>query len=94
MASVVEAKLASTFYYGETRNFPFEKYVQVHVEQRTILHHLVEHGYTPLDPWSKVCYLNNGFKTKTLDIVKMGIMSNPALMSDFDACVNIYTEFI
>jgi hypothetical protein len=94
MASAAETKLANTFYNGETRNFPFEKYVRVHVEQHTILQGLVEHGYTGIDPRSKVRYLNNGVKTKMLDTVKTAIMSNPALRSDFDACVNLYTEFI
>ena len=94
MASAAEHKLANTFYNGERRNFSFEKYVRVHVEQHTILNGLKEYGYTGIDDRSKVRYLISGIKTDKFDSVKTQILSTPAMRSDFDKCVNLYTEFI
>lgn len=94
MASKAEIKLQTTFYHGEKRNFTFEKYVRTHVDQHAILETLMEHGYTGIDARSKVRYLNTGIKTKALDSVKTQIMATPSLRSDFDACVNLYMEFI
>ena len=35
-----------------------------------------------------------GIKTKVLDPVKTQIMASAALRNDFDACVNLYKDFI
>ena len=94
MASKAEAKLQTTSYHGEKRNFTFEKFVRTHVDQHAILETLVEYGYNGIDARSKVRYLNAGIKTKALDSVKTQIMATPSLRSDFDACVNLYMEFI
>ena len=94
MANAAETKLANTFYTGEKRNFTFEKYVQIHVEQHTILEGLIEQGYTGIDPRSKVRYLMNGIKTSALDSVKTQILTEDDLRSNFDKCVSLYSDFI
>ena len=35
-----------------------------------------------------------GIKTKVLDPVKTQIMASAALRNDFDACINLYKDFI
>ena len=55
---------------------------------------LVEHGYTGIDPRSKVRYLLDGIKTDKFDSVKTRIMSDATLRNDFDACVTLYQDFI
>lgn len=94
MASQAEQKLSTTSYSGEKRNFNFEKYVQIHVEQHTILDGLKEHGYTGIDVRSKVRHFMNGIKTKDLDPVKVQILASEDLRADFDACVALFTEFL
>jgi ribosomal protein S13 len=46
MATMAEDKLKSTVYNGEQRCWDFEKYVNVHKSQHSIMEDLVEHGYT------------------------------------------------
>ncbi len=81
-------------YHGETRRWNFEHYVKLQVDQHHILDGLKEHGYSGIDTQSKVQYLLDGIKTNAFEAVKAQILSNPALWSDFDACVNLYKDFI
>jgi hypothetical protein len=60
MASKAEAKLQTTFYHGEKRNFTFEKYVRTHFYQHAILESLTEHGYNGIEARSQIRYLNSG----------------------------------
>ena len=94
MATMAEDKLKSTVYNGEQRRWDFEKYINVHKSQHSIMEGLVEHGYTGIDPRSKVRYLLDGIKTDKFDSVKTRIMSDAALRNDFDACVTLYQDFI
>ena len=94
MSTLAESKLTSTIYDGEKRRWNFEKYVKVHVDQHAILEGLVEHGYSGIDQRSKVRYLMNGIRTRELDPVKTRILSDATLRNDFDACVNLYKDYI
>lgn len=94
IATMAEDKLKTTVYNGEQRRWDFEKYVNVHKSQHSIMEGLVEHGYTGIDPRSKVRYLLDGIKTDKFDSVKTRIMSDATLRNDFDACVTLYQDFI
>ena len=94
MSSRAEFKIKDTSYSGEKRRWNFEKYVKTHVNQHAVLTGLVEHGYSGIDDWSKVRHLMSSIKTKVLDPVKTQIMASSTLRNDFDACVNLYKEFI
>ena len=94
MATQAEDKLKSTAYVGEQRRWNFEKYVNVHKQQHSIMEGLVEHGYVGIDPRSKVRFLLDGIKTEKLDSVKTRIMSDANLRNDFDGCVTLYQDFI
>ena len=94
MSSKAEHTLTTTSYTGEKRNWNFEKYVRTHVDQHSILEGLVPFGYAGIDERSKVRHLLNGIKTSTLDNVKTRILSDANLRSNFDACVNLYQDFI
>ncbi|KAI2510102.1 hypothetical protein MHU86_4269 [Fragilaria crotonensis] len=94
MATLAEDKLKTTVYNGEQRRWDFEKYVNVHKQQHSIMEGLVEHGYTGIDPRSKVRYLLDGIRTDKFDSVKTRIMSDATLRNDFDACVTLYQDFI
>jgi ribosomal protein L29 len=94
MANKAETALQDSNYRGEKKRHNFEKYVKVHVDQHAILTGLVEHGYSGIDPRSKVRHLINGIKTTELDSVKTQIMANPELKIDFERCVILYKDFI
>lgn len=95
MATMAEQKLTSTVYNGEQqRRWDFERYVNVHKSQHSIMEGLVEHGYNGIDPRSKVRYLLDGIRTDKFDSVKTRIMSDATLRNDFDACVTLYQDFI
>ena len=94
MATMAEDKLKNTVYNGEQRRWDFEKYINVHKQQHSVMEGLVEHGYTGIDPRSKVRYLLDGIKTDKFDAVKTRIMSDEKLRLDFDACVTLYQDYI
>ena len=94
MSSIALRKLLSTSYTGEHRRWNFEKYCKVHIDQHSILEGLVEHGYAGIDARSKVHYLCEGIKTNKLEVVKTRILSDATLRSDFEACVNLFQDFI
>lgn len=94
MATMAEDKLKTTVYNGEQRRWDFERYINVHKSQHSIMEGLVEHGYTGIDPRSKVRFLLDGIKTDKFDSVKTRIMSDAGLRNDFDACVTLYQDFI
>ena len=57
MATQAEHKLTNMVYNGEQRRWDFERYVNVHKQQHSIMEGLVEHGYTGINPRLKVRYL-------------------------------------
>ncbi|KAI2512366.1 hypothetical protein MHU86_2028 [Fragilaria crotonensis] len=94
MATMAEDKLKNTVYNGKQRRWDFEKYVNVHKQQHSVLEGLTEHGHVGIDPRSKVRYLLDGIKTDKFDAVKTRIMSEERLRSDFDGCVTLYQDYI
>jgi hypothetical protein len=74
MAGEAEKVLTSSAYHGEKRNWTFEKYTLLHLKQHQILEGPIPHGYTGIDLGAKVCHLNSGIKTNTLDAVKSQII--------------------
>ena len=94
MSSRAENTLSTTTYNGEKRRWTFEKYVTVHKEQHTILIGLTEYGYAGIDERTKVRKLLEGIKVEKLDVVKSQILSSPHLRTDFDACVDLFNQFI
>ena len=92
---MAEQKLTSTVHNGKQRHWDLKKYVNVvHKSQQSIMEGLVEHGYTGIDPHSKVRYLLDGICTDKLDSIKTRIMLDATLRNDFDACVTLYQDFI
>jgi len=94
MAAEAETTLKSTSYNGEQRRWNFEKFVNLHKQQHSILEGLVLHGYAGIDERSKVRHLLDGIKTDKFDSVKTQIMSNAEYRNDFDKCVTLYQDFI
>ena len=89
-----ETELQNATYTGEKRRWNFDKYVQVHQEQHTILEGLVKYGYAGIDPRTKVRHLMDGIKIDSLDAVANQINANAALQTDFDRCVGLYKDHL
>ena len=61
----------------------------MHKEQHSILIELMDQGYDRIDDQSKVRLLNQGIKTKELDVPKTQILSTAVLCYDFDGAVSL-----
>lgn len=94
MAAKAESILQTTTFKSDSRRWTFEKYVNLHKQQHSILEGLTEHGYAGIDARSKVRHLIEGIKTDKYDSVKTRILSDEALRNDFDSCVTLYTDFM
>ena len=94
MSSSAEKNLKNALYKGELKNFNFEKYVRIHMDQHQILNDLKEHGYAGIDERSKVRHLTDGIKSTALDSVKNTILASATLRSDFTGCVALFKDFI
>jgi len=94
MSSSAEKNLKNALYKGELKNFNFEKYVRIHMDQHQILNDLKEHGYAGIDERSKVRHLTDGIKNTALDSVKNTILASATLRSDFTGCVALFKDFI
>eukprot|EP00978_Attheya_sp_CCMP212_P026493 scaffold87250_cov53-Attheya_sp.AAC.1 len=95
MATRAERSLSSTTYVGEKRRWNFERFVSMQKKQHTILANLEADGLdNGINGLTKVRLLNEGIKTKELDVPKSQIMASATLCQDFDACVSLYKDFI
>ena len=90
MSSEAERLLRDTTYQGDRRNFTFDRFIKIHMDQHAILEGLVQHGYSGIDPRTKVQHLMNGIKLKELLPVQTQIFSTPALQTDFQHVVDLY----
>ena len=94
MASAAEKTMQTTVYNGEMKRWDFEKFVNLHKQQHSILDGLVLHGYAGIDERSKVRHLVEGIKTDKLDTIKGQILASAELRSSFDKCVTLFQDFI
>jgi hypothetical protein len=49
MAIVSNTKLTGTIYNVEKKRFTWERYVQIHTEQHSVLNRLKDYGYADID---------------------------------------------
>ncbi len=77
-------KLWSFKYEEDRKNFNFDKYVNLHVEQHNHYADLHEYGVMPLAKNLKTLWFQDGIKDPSLDAVKT---------TDFDSVKDAYVEF-
>jgi len=94
MASAAEKTMQTTVYNGEMKRWDFEKFVNLHKQQHSILDGLVLHGYAGIDERSDVRHLVEGIKTDKLDTIKGQILASAELRSSFDRSVTLFQDFI
>ncbi len=91
--SAIVAKLRSFRYEGDRKNFNFDKYVNLHVEQHNQHVDLREYGVVPLAKNLKTLWFQEGIRDPSLNAVKASINANRANFTDFDSVKDVYVEF-
>ncbi len=86
-------KLQSFRYEGDRKNFDFDKYVNLHVEQHNQHSDLQEYGVAPLAENLKTLCFKEGIRKPSLNAVKASINANHANFTDFDSVKDTYMEF-
>jgi hypothetical protein len=86
-------KLQSFMYNGDRKNFNFDKYINLHLEQHSQHADLHEYGVEPLAKNIKTLWFQDEIKDPSLDAVKASINANCANFTDFDSVKDAYVEF-
>ncbi len=86
-------KLQSFRYKGDRKNFNFDRYVNLHVEQHNQHADLQEYGVAPLAKNLKTLWFRNGIRDPSLNVMKVSINANRANFTDFDSVKDAYVEF-
>jgi hypothetical protein len=91
--SAIVTKLQSFRYEGDRKNFNFDKYVNLQVEQQNQHADLQEYGVAPLAENRKTLWFQDGIRDPSLNAVKASINANCANFTDFDSVKDAYVEF-
>ncbi len=91
--SAIVTKLQSFRYEGDRKNFNFDKYVNLHVEQHNQHADLQEYRVAPLAENLKILWFQDGIRDSSLNAVKVLINANHANFTDFDSVKDAYVEF-
>jgi hypothetical protein len=86
-------KLQSFRYDGDRKNFNFDKYMNLHIEQHNQHADLQEYGVVPLAENLKTLWFQDGIRDPSLNAVKASINANHANFTDFDSVKDAYVEF-
>jgi hypothetical protein len=90
--SAIVTKLQSFRYEGDRKNFNFDKYVNLHVEQHNQHADLQEYGVAPLAENLKTLWFQDGIRDPSLNAVKASINANCANFTDFDSVKDAHVE--
>jgi hypothetical protein len=91
--NTIVTKLQSFRYEGDRKNFNFDKYVNLHVEQHNQHADLQEYKFAPLAKNLKTLWFQDGIRDPSLKAVKASINANRANFTDFDSVKDAYVEF-
>jgi hypothetical protein len=91
--NAIVTRLQSFRYEGDRKNFNFDKYMNLHVEQHNQHADLQEYGVAPLAENLKTLWFEDGIRDPSLNAVKASINANCANFIDFDSVKDAYVEF-
>ena len=86
-------KLQSFRYEGDCKNFNFDKYMNLHVEQHNQHADLQEYEVAPLAKNLKTLWFQDRISNPCLNAVKASINANHANFTDFDSVKDAHVEF-
>ncbi len=82
--------LKEMFYSGDGKNFTYDKYCTVHVEQHNRHASLVDYNVTPLEESMKIHYFEKGIRDPTLESTRNPILVNLANFPDLGSEMQLY----
>jgi hypothetical protein len=91
--SAIVTKLQSFKFEGGCKNFNFDKYVNLHIEQHNLHADLQEYRVAPLTKNLKTLCFQDGIRDPSLNAMKVSINANHANFTDFDSVKDAYVEF-
>ncbi len=91
--STIVTKLQSFRYEGDRKNFSFDNYVNLHIEQHNQHADLQEYRVAPLAENLETLWFQDGIRDPSLNVVKASINANRANFTDFDSVKDAYVEF-
>ncbi len=91
--NAIVTKLQFFRYEGDYKNFNFDKYVNLHIEQHNQHADLQEYRVAPLAENLKTLWFQEGIRDPSLNAVKASINANCANFTDFDSVEDAYVEF-
>ena len=91
--AAILAQLQALRYEGDRRNFTFDKYVQLHMQQHNLHADLADYGVAPLSENLKILWFKEGITDKSFDVVKMNVIASPERYATFQAVQEAYSTF-
>jgi hypothetical protein len=91
--AAILAQLQALRYEGDRRNYNFDKYVQLHMQQHNLHADLADYGVAPLSENLKVLWFKEGITDKSFDVVKMNVIASPERYATFQAVQEAYSTF-
>ena len=79
---------------GDRKNFNWDQYTNLHVEQHNVKSSIVTHGFNYYTDAQKVHYLIDGIKTANLETCIETITTNDALREDFGCAARHIMDFL
>jgi hypothetical protein len=86
-------KLQSLRFNGESRGFPFDKYVALHVQGHVEHDDLQQYGVDPLTDALKILWFQKGITDNSFDAVRASINAAPTSFTTFTAVQEAYVSF-
>ncbi len=86
-------KLQSFRNEGDPKNFNFDKYMNLHIEQHNQHADLQEYRVAPLVENLKTLWFQDGIRDPSPNAVKASINANHANFTDYDSVKDTYVEF-
>jgi hypothetical protein len=90
--NTIVTKLQSFRYEGDCKNFNFDKYLNLHVEQHNQHADLQEYRVAPLAENLKTLWFQDGIRDPSLNAVKASINATHANFTDFDSVKDAFVE--
>jgi hypothetical protein len=91
--AAILSQLQSLKYEGDRRNYTFDKYVQLHMEQHNLHADLADYGVAPLSENLKILWFKDGIVDKSFEAVKMNLIATPERYETFQAVQEAYSTF-
>jgi hypothetical protein len=81
--AAILGQLQALKYKDDRRNFTFDKYVQLHMQQHNLHADLADYGNAPLSENLKILWFKEGITDRSFEVVKMNVIASPERYATF-----------